>query len=136
MIVHVPVIVVALLTVLRFGKSFESTLLYQSIAVILCQLAMLHLCIKVRNARLPQMAQHLSRFTDYRWDQFWTWSDFESYVQLLLLVATVLFALNTVLGGNPVYVESLGGLALGVESTLALPQAYKNHVNRSTTGLK
>lgn len=119
---------------LRFGKSFELTLLYQSIAVISCQLALLHLCIRVRNAR-----HHDGRrkyFTDYDLASFWNWADMESYVQCLLCLSTALLALGVTFGSSQWYVEGLGSVALGVECTLALPQAYKNHISKSTTGLK
>jgi hypothetical protein len=118
----------------RFGKAFELTLLYQSLAVIGCQLALLSLCVRVRNSKLHTAIR--KRFTDYDWSFFWNWSDFESYIQLLLCLACGLFVLGTAFGGSPLYVETLGAIALGIESTPALPQAYKNHVSKSTDGLK
>ncbi len=97
---------------------------------------MLSLCISVRNSRHPHQIALRKKFTDCDWTHFWAWADFESYIQCLLTLLAMLLGLQLLAGDSMWYVEGLGSLALAVESILALPQAYQNHKNKSTVGLK
>jgi hypothetical protein len=64
--------VVALAVVARFAKGFELTLLYQSIAVIVCQLGMISLCCSVRFGQAAGSAgRKRRRFTDFDLEYFW-----------------------------------------------------------------
>ena len=97
---------------------------------------MLSLCISVRNSRHPHQVSLRKKFTDWDWTQFWSWAEFESYIQCLLTLLAVLLALQSLVGDSVWYVEGLGSVSLAVESILALPQAYQNYTNKSTVGLK
>ncbi len=76
------------------------------------------------------------RFRDFNLEYFWSWDDFSSYIEFLLCLCAVIGVCTAVLGSNVLFAEGLGVLALGVESTLALPQVYRNHAKQSTSGLK
>lgn len=56
---------------------------------------------------------------------FWTWPDYTSYLIFLGILVVLLAALQLVLGGLRTYVGVLGFIALGLESTLPVPQAIK-----------
>ncbi len=64
-----------------------------------------------------------------------SWDDIWSYVLCLLCLAVVLLVTTVMFADIALYGEGLGILGLGVESTLALPQAYRNYVKKSTRGL-
>jgi hypothetical protein len=71
-------------------------------------------------------------------DAFWDWSNLKNYVTMIvsifLLMANVVL-LNLVFTDSPAITELIGYCAMGLESTLAMPQLYRNHVNKSCAGL-
>ncbi|XKL61005.1 hypothetical protein PGB90_008062 [Kerria lacca] len=117
-----------------FGKRYELPLLFQSIVMNIMMLAMIHLCVKVRNknqtVRGPERV-----FTDFDWRYFWQWTDFQSYVDFLLAMSIVLSFVTFLFLHSPIYVESIGFLALFTEAMLGVPQLLKNLRHRSTEGM-
>ncbi|KAG7521514.1 hypothetical protein JOB18_000431 [Solea senegalensis] len=115
------------------GKQFELTLLLQSVVMILTMFAMLHLCCAVQNTNRVSTKQH--RLTDLNIHYFWKWTAFEDYL-LFCFGFTVLCAVVTLLLlDSPVFVETLGSLAVMFEAMLGLPQLLQNFHNRSTKGM-
>ncbi|PWN49846.1 hypothetical protein IE53DRAFT_124354 [Violaceomyces palustris] len=55
----------------------------------------------------------------------WQWQNFLSYLAFLVGYVTVLGLFNLILGRSSVYVAALGFLALGLESTLPIPQLLR-----------
>ena len=69
----------------RFTKGFELTLLYQSIAVMACQSAMIALCVRVKHSqRLSGATLRRRKFRDFDLEYFWAWDDFSSYREFLV----------------------------------------------------
>lgn len=115
------------------GKQFETTLLLQSIVMILTMFSMLHLCCSVHNSNRVSTRQH--RLSDLNLQYFWKWSSFEDYL-LFCFGFTVLSSVVTLLLlDSAVFVETLGSLALMFEAMLGLPQLLQNLDNKSTKGM-
>ncbi|GBN05368.1 PQ-loop repeat-containing protein 1 [Araneus ventricosus] len=97
-------------------------------------LAMIHLCVQVRNKTL--IVPSKSRlFSDFDAKYFWEWTDFLSYLEFLAtFTATIgifmFFCIEVVF-----IVESIGFLAVFIEAMLGAPQFYRNLRKKSTLGM-
>eukprot|EP00741_Cyanophora_paradoxa_P011747 tig00020563_g11351.t1 len=116
-----------------YGKRFEMTLVYQSIVMIIMQLALVELVVRCRRARGP--AAEKAVIWDMKFSNFWAWDDFTSYVAFLVFVVMILALLSAIFISFEWFYEGLGFIALGTESMLALPQFLRNYRNKSTAGL-
>ncbi|XP_077404157.1 solute carrier family 66 member 2 isoform X2 [Vanacampus margaritifer] len=117
----------------RFGRYFESLLLWQSVIMIATMLAMLNLCTSVRvNAELNTKRRS---FLDFDWNYFWSWSRFLDYVQCVAAFTLTAAYITYVLLDSAVFVETLGFLAVFSEAMLGSPQLYCNYQNKSTEGM-
>jgi hypothetical protein len=78
----------------------------------------------------------LEQTVDLKWYQrkFWQWDHFLDYVNCLLLFTSVVGILYIFLHQYSGFIEVLGFLSLGIESTLPLPQLLTNFKHRSTDG--
>jgi hypothetical protein len=105
-----------------------------------CQTAMIALCVRVKQSHRVGVASGLGhrrrKFRDFDLEHFWAWDDFGSYMEFLCVLCIVVAVPCFLFEDSPLFVEGVGVLALGVESTLALPQVYRNHAKKSTQGLK
>ncbi|KAL1696548.1 hypothetical protein GGG16DRAFT_84960 [Schizophyllum commune] len=113
------------------GAPFELALLLQSVFMILAQLALLYICILYRPALSPESLHASKRPID-----FWQWPTYTQYVEFLagfILVQTILFL---IFSGFETYVSVLGFVALGLESTLPIPQLITNYKQRSLYGFR
>ncbi|KAL1747918.1 hypothetical protein HDZ31DRAFT_80073 [Schizophyllum fasciatum] len=113
------------------GAPFELALLLQSVFMILAQLALLYICILYRPAISPE-----NLHTSKRPISFWQWPIYTQYIEFLagfILVQTILFL---ILSGYDTYVALLGFVALGLESTLPIPQLITNYKQRSLYGFR
>ncbi|XP_044736922.1 solute carrier family 66 member 2 isoform X2 [Chrysoperla carnea] len=140
-----------------FGNQYELPLLVQSVIMNLMMFAMVHLCVKVRNknqiikarekifsastvemARLIQAsAKKRTSHTicDLETKYFWNWTDFQSYVDFILLFSVVSAALMYLLMDVSAFVEIVGFLAVFTEAMLGAPQFIRNFKNKSTEGM-
>ncbi|KAJ7743161.1 hypothetical protein B0H16DRAFT_1377473 [Mycena metata] len=103
------------------GDHFEFALLFQSIFMILAQLALLYICILYRPRISPENLGGSSRPFS-----FWQWSTYVQHVEFLaglILFQAILFL---ILSRFDVYVAILGFVALGLESTLPIPQLIRH----------
>uniref|UniRef100_A0A0A9Y8U0 Solute carrier family 66 member 2 n=1 Tax=Lygus hesperus TaxID=30085 RepID=A0A0A9Y8U0_LYGHE len=117
-----------------FGKRYELPLLAQSMIMNVMMLLMIHLCVKVKNR--SQIIRGPDRvFTDFDWKYFWAWTDFQSYVDFILVVSLVMSLLTFLLLDFVIYIEILGFLALFTEAMLAVPQLLRNFKQKSTDGM-
>ncbi|BES88462.1 PQ loop repeat [Nesidiocoris tenuis] len=117
-----------------FGKRYELPLLAQSVIMNVMMLLMIHLCVKVKNR--TQIIRGPDRvFTDFDWKYFWAWTDFQSYVDFILVVSLVMSLLTFLLLDFIIYIEILGFLALFTEAMLAVPQLLRNFKQKSTEGM-
>ncbi|KAG7093826.1 hypothetical protein E1B28_007465 [Marasmius oreades] len=110
---------------------FELALLLQSIFMILAQLGLLYICILYRPKLSPQ-----NLGTSHRPYSLWQWSSYSTYLEFLaglILVEAILFL---IFGRSETYIFIIGFLALGLESTLPIPQLISNHKLRSLYGFR
>ncbi|XP_041739703.1 solute carrier family 66 member 2 isoform X2 [Coregonus clupeaformis] len=117
----------------RFGRYFETPLLWQSIIMIATMLIMLNLCTNVRVATELQTKRR--SFTDFDWSHFWSWSRFVDYLQCVMAFTLLAAYITYLLLDSSVFVETLGFLAVFTEAMLGTPQLYCNYQNKSTEGM-
>ncbi|XP_067268189.1 solute carrier family 66 member 2 isoform X2 [Chanodichthys erythropterus] len=117
----------------RFGRYFETPLLWQSIIMIITMLIMLSLCTNVRMA--TELNTKRRSFTDFDWNYFWFWSRFVDYLQCVLAFTVLAAYVTYLLLDSVLFVESLGFLAVFTEAMLGTPQLYCNYQNKSTEGM-
>ncbi|XP_010872105.1 solute carrier family 66 member 2 isoform X2 [Esox lucius] len=117
----------------RFGRYFETPLLWQSIIMIATMLIMLNLCTDVRVA--AELQPKRRSFTDFDWSHFWLWSRFMDYVQCVVAFTLLAAYVTYLLLDSYVFVETLGFLAVFTEAMLGTPQLYCNYQNKSTEGM-
>uniref|UniRef100_A0A4W5NPN7 Solute carrier family 66 member 2 n=2 Tax=Hucho hucho TaxID=62062 RepID=A0A4W5NPN7_9TELE len=117
----------------RFGRYFETPLLWQSIVMIATMLIMLNLCTNVRVATELQTKRR--SFTDFEWSHFWSWSRFVDYMQCVVVFTLLVAYITYLLLDSSVFVETLGFLAVFTEAMLGTPQLYCNYWNKSTEGM-
>ncbi|XP_072531575.1 solute carrier family 66 member 2 isoform X4 [Salminus brasiliensis] len=117
----------------RFGRYFETALLWQSIIMITTMLIMLNLCTSVRVA--SELSTKRRSFTDFDWNYFWVWSRFVDYLQCVLAFILVAAYVTYLLLDSVLFVETLGFLAVFTEAMLGTPQLYCNYQNKSTEGM-
>ncbi|KAH9946513.1 hypothetical protein B0H21DRAFT_402368 [Amylocystis lapponica] len=99
------------------GNRFEFALLFQSLFMILAQLALLYICIRYRPRLSPENMGASSRPLS-----FWQWPTYTQHIEFLagfILCQAILFL---IFGRSDVFVNILGFVALGLESTLPIPQ--------------
>lgn len=99
--------------------------------MIIAQLALLSLCVTLR--RKHGLSGHSSSILDS--GSFWNWPYFSSFMQFIGALVALLTLTTALLSSQSWYVEMIGTVALGIEATLALPQAYSNWKNHSAEGL-
>ncbi|KAF5383528.1 hypothetical protein D9615_003696 [Tricholomella constricta] len=113
------------------GDPFEFALLIQSILMILAQLALLYICILYRPRISPENLGGSTRPLS-----FWQWYSYTQYIEFLaglILCQAILFL---ILGRSELFVSLLGFVALGLESTLPIPQLISNYRQRSLYGFR
>jgi len=118
-----------------FGNHFETPLLVQSILMNLAMFALIHLCVKISNKEYFAEKRKGRHFTDFDPDYFWRWTDFLSYVEFVMTVALLGSLLMYFLIDFPIFVDSVGFLAVLTEAMLGVPQLYRNVKNQSTYGM-
>ncbi|XP_036371496.1 solute carrier family 66 member 2 isoform X1 [Megalops cyprinoides] len=134
----------------RFGRYFETPLLWQSIVMIVTMLVMLNLCTNVRvaaelNTKRRSFIATDSKdedvkvpkklFLDFDFKYFWLWSRFTDYLQCVLAFTAVAAYITYLLLDSFLFVETLGFLAVFTEAMLGTPQLYCNYQNKSTEGM-
>ncbi|CAG9566737.1 unnamed protein product [Danaus chrysippus] len=117
-----------------FGKRYELPLLIQSIVMNATMFAMIHLCVTIRKKN--QIIRARERiFTDMDKKYFWAWTDFQSYVDCMLVFSVLGAAITYLLIEFSPFVELIGFLAVFTEAMLGAPQIAKNLQNKSTEGM-
>ncbi|KAL7883049.1 hypothetical protein SRHO_G00007070 [Serrasalmus rhombeus] len=134
----------------RFGRYFETALLWQSIIMIATMLIMLSLCTSVRvateistkrrsftatDSKDEEIKVPKKFFLDFDWNYFWVWSRFVDYLQCVLAFTLVAAYVTYLLLESVLFVETLGFLAVFTEAMLGIPQLYCNYQNKSTEGM-
>lgn len=117
-----------------FGHPYELPLLAQSIIMNVAMLAMVHLCVYVRNKTMIIKGKDRI-FTDFDARYFWEWTDFLSYIEFIVLFTTFSGFLIFLFKEHGTFVESIGFASVFIEAMLGTPQFYRNFVNKSTVGM-
>ncbi|KZV89540.1 hypothetical protein EXIGLDRAFT_721233 [Exidia glandulosa HHB12029] len=113
------------------GNRFETALLVQSLLMIAAQLGLLYICIHYRPANRPD-----SYGGSTRPFSFWQWPLYRTYLEFLAALCLVLTILVLILGQMNWFVNTLGFVALGLESTLPIPQLISNYKQKSLYGFR
>ncbi|CAG5095591.1 Similar to SLC66A2: Solute carrier family 66 member 2 (Bos taurus) [Cotesia congregata] len=117
-----------------FGKRFELPLLFQSILMNITMLFMIKLCVNINTKN--QIIKLKDRvFTDLDIKYFWKWTDFQSYLDFVLLVGVIGGVAMYIFVDYPIFVETVGLLAVLTEAMLGVPQFLRNLDNKSTEGM-
>ena len=119
----------------RFGKRFDTTLLIQSVVMIITQSILLETVVRHRPPEKHESEPLKDQQQRPKWyNTFWQWPHYLDYVNCLLGFTTVIGVAYVLLGNVSYFVEALGVISLGIESTLPLPQCISNFKTRSTAG--
>eukprot|EP00667_Euglena_gracilis_P016259 EG_transcript_17000 len=113
-----------------WGRQFDPLLLWQALAMIVCQLATLWVCTS-----FPVSSQRGRSLLRGHFSSFWHWEDFASYLLMFLAAALGLTFLTLRCEHVPLYFEVVGYLSLLTEATLVVPQVWENGKQRSVEGL-
>ncbi|KAF8998594.1 hypothetical protein BDQ17DRAFT_1283352 [Cyathus striatus] len=113
------------------GKHFEIPLLVQSALMILAQLALLYICIRYRPRISPE-----SLGVSTRPISFWQWSQYTQYIEFLAGLVICQAILFLIFGRSDIFIAILGFVALGLESTLPIPQLISNYHQKSLYGFR
>ena len=73
---------------------------------------------------------------DFKREHFWNWSYFSDYCLFLLLFAGAMGIITMLFSRYPVYLESVGFMAVFTEAMLGIPQFVRNFKNKSTEGMR
>ncbi|XP_062710626.1 solute carrier family 66 member 2 [Aedes albopictus] len=76
-----------------------------------------------------------SEFTDFDSRYFWNWTDFQSYLDFMLVVWVVGAAITYLMLSVTWFMETVGFLAVFTEAMLGAPQFLRNYRNKSTHGM-
>ncbi|KAI7853986.1 hypothetical protein BDC45DRAFT_509544 [Circinella umbellata] len=136
------------------GKRFDITLLIQSLVMITAQLVLLEIVIRYKPIVKHEQQQQPLLDDEQKYHQYnheiiskknqssikamfkriWAWDHYLDYVNFLLGFTTTIAVAYQLFGYHAWFIETLGVLSLGIESTLPLPQCVSNFKRRSTTG--
>ncbi|KZT39396.1 hypothetical protein SISSUDRAFT_1070555 [Sistotremastrum suecicum HHB10207 ss-3] len=113
------------------GRRFEFPLLMQSVLLILSQLALLHICLLYRPTLSPEDLGNSTRPF-----KFWQWTTYGQYIEFLAAQILCLTIVFLIFSRFDVFISILGFAALGLESTLPIPQLISNFKNKSLYGFR
>lgn len=76
------------------------------------------------------------KIVDFHLKDFWNWSDFQSYLECMIVFSIFTSLLMYLLMDYIVFVEIVGFLAVFTEAMLGTPQLIKNYRSKSTEGMR
>ncbi|KAL7267562.1 hypothetical protein RUND412_009848 [Rhizina undulata] len=116
------------------GAEFETSLLIQSIIMIGVQTVLLKVALDNRPS--IDSAPFATAAVSMRPYDFWQWRSQRPFWTFLLYFTLTTTTLQLLLGSSPLFVDTLGYLALGIEAALPLPQVLANHKAKSCHGFR
>ncbi|TKY88359.1 hypothetical protein EX895_002711 [Sporisorium graminicola] len=87
-------------------------------------------------SRLASLLSYITPTSTGRPLNFWQWSDYNSYLVFLGLYSLLLLLLYILLSSSSTFIAVLGYVALGLESTLPIPQLLANYRRKSLAGFR
>lgn len=75
-------------------------------------------------------------FSDFDIKYFWDWSDFQSYMDCMLVFTILSSIVMYLFIDRVIFVEIMGFLAVFTEASLGVPQLLKNFRSKSTEGMR
>ncbi|RPB20058.1 hypothetical protein L211DRAFT_842092 [Terfezia boudieri ATCC MYA-4762] len=119
------------------GARYETSLLIQSLIMIVIQLLLLKVALDHRPPHThPASPLSSTPPPPLRPYHFWQWGPQKPYWDFLLLFTLGTFTLQLLLGSSATYTALQGFLALGVEATLPIPQVLQNYRAKSCNGFR
>ncbi len=73
---------------------------------------------------------------DFDFRYFWEWTDFISYIECMATFTVFSGMFMYIFIDVPVFVETVGFLAIFIEALLGAPQLLQNFKNKSTAGMR
>lgn len=117
-----------------FSKRYELPLVVQSIVMNITMFLMVNLCVKVkRNNLIHHAKEHV--FSDFDARYFWAWTDFQSYLDFMLVLWAVGAAVTYLMLPFDWFMEIVGFMAVFIEAMLGSPQFLRNFKTKSTEGM-
>ncbi|RCH99366.1 hypothetical protein CU097_013233 [Rhizopus azygosporus] len=129
------------------GKRFDMTLLFQSIAMITAMLLLLYTVIRYKpiasfnpltrvdsSSSISFIEDEDIIEVDHQKSSFWAWDHFLDYFNCLLAYTTLIALLYLIFHQYSAFIEALGFLSLGIESTLPVPQILTNLKHKNVDG--
>jgi len=113
------------------GDRFETALLIQSVLMIIAQLLLLYICMRYRPTLSPE-----NLGTSMRPCAFWQWPTYRQHVEFLAAQIICLGILTMIFSSFPTFTTILGFIALGLESTLPIPQLINNYRRKTLWGFR
>jgi len=113
-----------------WGRQFDILLLWQAVAMIVCQLLLLRVC-----TCFPSFSQKGHSLFRNPLSHFWHWEDYGSYLSVILVVECILIITTATFAHHGAYFEVLGYFSLLTEASLAVPQVIENGRRGSVDGL-
>jgi hypothetical protein len=118
------------------GAEFETSLLLQSMLMIIVQTVLLKVALDHR----PPVDTHSPFKTDSattpRPYRFWQWRSQRPYWEFLAYFVGITTVLQLLFGSSQTFVDLVGYVALGIEALLPLPQVLANQRSRSCDGFR
>ena len=111
-----------------FGEKFGLTLVFQAIATIAFQFALIEICLRVGKGSTHPAQAFRKPALEFQ--------NFQGYLTAWASMVAVTSVFTWIFWWSDWYFQSVGSLALGLEAVLAVPQVFKNFQNRSTDGLR
>ncbi|KAI5799238.1 hypothetical protein DFH27DRAFT_88483 [Peziza echinospora] len=120
------------------GSTFETSLLIQSLIMIVVQLLLLKVALDHRPSDNAASApfHHASVSAIERPYNFWQWRSQKPYWDFLIYFFLTFSCLQLLVGSNQTYINIQGYLALGIEAILPIPQAIQNYKSKSCHGFR
>ncbi|XP_063700554.1 solute carrier family 66 member 2 isoform X2 [Culicoides brevitarsis] len=117
-----------------FSKRYELPLVVQSIVMNITMFLMIHLCVRVKRSNAILEAKERV-FSDFDASYFWAWTDFQSYLDFMLVVWAIGAAVTYLMLPFVWFMEIVGFMAVFIEAMLGAPQFLKNFRTKSTQGM-
>ena len=125
------------------GKHFSNTLLYQSIAVILSQIYLIHSYLEYRDNLKKVKFQDISIYEHIiNWKEtltpskIWNWDKVIEYYKFIIFLFFIFSIICIIIGlNNTPFFELLGTISILIETLIKFPQIRENCIIKNTKNI-